>query len=268
VTMKQMLLSLARQAGFEVTRIGSTWRGHPVSCAELQGFLPEDLLIARQVERYTATSLIRVITLIRAVRYVVRHQIPGAFVECGVWRGGSVMAIALTLLAEKATDRDLFLFDTFEGMAAPTDKDRTADGTRAEEMMSQTPRSQEGGIWCYAELDEVRANLATTGYPSNRLHFVKGRVEDTVPHPAIREIALVRLDTDWYESTRHELVHLYPLLSVGGVLILDDYGHWQGAKQATNEYIQEHPEFPIFLSPIDATGRLAIKVPTRPLGAA
>jgi hypothetical protein len=129
--------------------------------------------------------------------------------------------------------------------------------------MRQTPRDQADGVWCYAGLDEVRRNLRSTGYPESRMHFVKGRVEETVPHPGLREIALLRLDTDWYESTRHELLHLYPLLSVGGVLVLDDYGHWQGARRATDEYLRDHPEYPILLSVIDETGRVAVKVPPR-----
>jgi hypothetical protein len=83
-------------------------------------------------------------------------------------------------------------------------------------------------------------------------------VERTVPAAAPPALALLRLDTDWYESTRHELEHLYPRLSAGGVLIIDDYGHWKGSRRATDEFIAATPDFGL-LSRIDGTGRLAIK---------
>ena len=89
--------------------------------------------------------------------------------------------------------------------------------------------------------------------------MVPGLVEDTVPSQAPEVIALLRLDTDWYKSTWHELEHLYPRLSVGGVLIIDDYGHWEGARRAVDEFI-EAKGLRLFLSRIDYTGRLAIKL--------
>jgi hypothetical protein len=195
--------------------------------------------------------------LIQATAYVVKYGIAGAFVECGVWRGGSMMAVALTLLHEGEPTRDLYLFDTFEGMTEPTDKDRDGRGTSASSILSKTPSKT--GIWCYASMDDVANALRTTGYPAEKLHLIKGKVEDTIPCKDLSQIALLRLDTDWYESTYHELIHLFPLLTVGGVLIIDDYGHWQGAKEATDRYFQEHPESPILLNRIDYTGRIAVK---------
>jgi hypothetical protein len=88
--------------------------------------------------------------------------------------------------------------------------------------------------------------------------FIKGKVEETIPGTLPKEISLLRLDTDWYESTLHNLVHLYPLLRKGGILILDDYGHWQGARKATDEYFARENIIP-FLSRIDYTGRLYVK---------
>ena len=90
------------------------------------------------------------------------------------------------------------------------------------------------------------------------IHFVQGKVEDTIPRQVPARIAVLRLDTDWYESTRHEFVHLYPRLSQWGVAIIDDYGHWQGARRATDEFIATLPH-PLYLQRIDYTGRLAIK---------
>jgi hypothetical protein len=215
-----------------------------------------DALIIDEVRPYTMTSVERLVALIEAVRYVVRAGIPGAIAECGVWRGGSMMAVARALLAEGKTDRDIYLYDTFEGMSAPTDADRAADGTPAQALLDDLPRDT--WVWAYSALDEVRANLARTGYPLERLHFIKGKVEETIPHQSPGPLALLRLDTDWYESTRHELQHLFPLLRDRGVLILDDYGHWQGARKATDEFLSALPA-PYYLHRIDYTGRLLIK---------
>jgi O-methyltransferase len=104
----------------------------------------------------------------------------------------------------------------------------------------------------------VRQAVLSTGYDAARLHFVKGKVEDTLPAEAPPQICLLRLDTDWYESTRHELRHLYPRLARGGVLIIDDYGHWQGARQATDEYLAEQ-RIPLLLNRIDYGARIALK---------
>jgi hypothetical protein len=216
--------------------------------------------ILSRVGPYTMTSPERVFALVQATRYVVKYDIPGAFVECGVWRGGSMMAVALTLLHEGGPTRDLYLFDTFEGMTEPTGKDRDSMGTSASSILTKTPSKT--GIWCYASLEDVTQALRATGYPSEKIHFVKGKVEDTIPCNDLSQIAVLRLDTDWYESTYHELTHLFPLLKTGGVLIIDDYGHWQGAREATDQYFQEHTESPILLNRIDYTGRIAVKTST------
>lgn len=107
-------------------------------------------------------------------------------------------------------------------------------------------------------LEEVRSNLLGTGYPAERVTFVKGRVEDTLPRVLPGPIALLRLDTAYYESTKRELEQLYPLLVLGGVLIIDDYGHWKGARRAVDEYFAASGLRP-FLHRIDYTGRLVLK---------
>ena len=137
----------------------------------------DDQAILRQVAEYTMTSVERQVSLVQAVRYLVRRGIPGSFVECGVWRGGSTMAAALTLLQAGDTGRDLFLFDTFEGMSPPTDADKTADGVLAKKHLDRQEKGT--GLWCYASLEDVQANMASTKYPAERVHFVKGPVEET-----------------------------------------------------------------------------------------
>lgn len=216
----------------------------------------EEADIFRTIEPYTMTSVERAISLIRAVKYVVENRLAGAFVECGVWRGGSMMAVALTLVNLGETGRSLFLYDTFRGMPPPTARDTRFDGRPASELAAAA--HEDSWIHAYASLDDVARNLASTGYPMQNIHCVEGKVEETIPRTAPEQICVLRLDTDWYESTRHELAHLYPRLVTNGILIIDDYGHWRGAKQATDEYFSECRPAP-FLHRIDYTGRLIIK---------
>lgn len=209
------------------------------------------------------TSVPRLQAVIDAVRYCVARDVSGAFAECGVWRGGSVIAMLLTLLELDAVDRDVFLFDTFEGMTQPTEHDVSLTDEPATATWSEaTARAERAwpemfGSEVFSE-QEVRTAVLGTGYPADRLHFVRGRVEDTIPARAPERLALLRLDTDWYESTRHELVHLYPRLEPGGVLIIDDYGHWRGAQKAVDEYFATEAA-PVLLHRTDYTGRTAIK---------
>lgn len=217
-------------------------------------------IIARALP-LSITSLPRVQAVIDAVRYCEARRVPGAFAECGVWRGGSVLAMILSLQQLGVTDRDIYLYDTFEGMVEPTEADTTPFGASATEIWDAAQGSDHKPWPEYFNEDfnedVVRETLLATGYPEKRLHFVKGRVEDTIPNVAPPEIALLRLDTDWYESTRHELIHLYPRVSPGGVLIIDDYGHWEGSARAVDEYLTEH--VPLLLSRIDYSGRMAVK---------
>jgi hypothetical protein len=226
--------------------------------ADYPDFEPSHFETLDLVRPYTMTSPERIHALVEAVKYVTRRGIPGAIVECGVWRGGSMMAAARTLLALGVTGRDLYLFDTYEGMSSPTDRDVDLKGRRAAQVLTSTSPTDKSPYLCDASLEDVQRSLERVGYPKGRVHYVQGKVEETVPAQAPDQIALLRLDTDWYESTRHELQHLYPRLVSGGVLIIDDYGHWQGARQATDEFINATPGFGL-LSRIDYTGRLAVK---------
>jgi O-methyltransferase len=221
-----------------------------------QDFDELDVELCRRVGPYTMTTPPRIYALVRAVEYVAARKLPGAIVECGVWRGGGMMAAALTLQRLGVTDRDLYLFDTFEGMTAPTAEDVKPSGESAAELLAQ--EDKDSHLWAVASLDEVREAVLSVGYPEERIQFVKGPVEETVPEHAPEEIALLRLDTDWYASTKHELVHLYPRLASGGVLLLDDYGYWQGARRAMDEYVAEN-ELTLLLNRVDHTARIALK---------
>ncbi|MFJ9035460.1 TylF/MycF/NovP-related O-methyltransferase [Streptomyces sp. NPDC102406] len=209
----------------------------------------------RAVKPWTMTSPERLNAFILATRHVVRHDIPGDIVECGVWRGGSMQACAKTLLGCGATDRDLYLFDTYDGMTPPTDEDLRRDGTPAADILAR--HGKDKAIWAYATLDDVKSGFASVPYPAERIHYVRGKVEETVPGEAPDKIAILRLDTDWYASTKHELDHLYDRLVPGGVLLIDDYGYWQGSRQAVDEFLERTGERLLLLRMDE--GRIAVK---------
>ena len=187
--------------------------------------LEEDFMnIYNQVKPFTMVSIERLYATYQAIKYVERNNIPGDIVECGVWKGGCSMLMALSL---ESTNRIIYLYDTFKGMPKPGAKDVDYEGN--------APKWK--AKWCYSPLLEVHMNMMQTGYPFHR--FIQGKVENTIPKTMPDKIAVLRLDTDWYESTLHELTHLYPLLSKGGVLLLDDYGYWKGQRKAADEYFKD-----------------------------
>lgn len=213
--------------------------------------------IIRAVKPRTMTSPEKLNALIYAVRYVVKHKIPGDIVECGVWRGGSMLAAAKALTEAGDTSRHLHLYDTFEGMSEPTEHDKRHDGRLASEMLAVSDKSS--GVWAYASLEDVQETMAQSEYPADNIHYYRGKVEETIPGDVPEQISILRLDTDWYESTRHELEHLWPRLVPGGVLLLDDYGWWDGARRAVDEWLEES-NLPVLLLRMDE-GRIALKPP-------
>lgn len=234
----------------------------PWSDASLAATLPEieawQTAILQSVQHTTMTSPQRVLAFCQAIEHVTRLGLPGAIVECGVWRGGSMAAAARTLLQLGQPDRELWLYDTFEGMSPPTEQDHDFLGREAAVLMAEQSPSQADSIWCRSELDEVQTNLSETGYPTDRIRYVVGPVEETLASQFPTRIAVLRLDTDWYESTRCELETLFPRLVPGGILIVDDYGHWEGCRRAVDEYLERNG-IPMFLHRIDYTGRLGVK---------
>jgi hypothetical protein len=166
------------------------------------------------------------------------------------------MAAALTLRRLGATDRELFLFDTFAGMTQASEEDVNAAGVRAADALADA--AADSDLKAAAGIDDVREAMDSVDYPRDRIHLVEGPVENTVPAAAPEQIALLRLDTDWYASTKHELEHLYPRLVAGGVLILDDYGYWRGARRAIDEYLREN-DVRLLLNRIDNSARIAVK---------
>jgi hypothetical protein len=217
----------------------------------------EFLALYENCRQYSMTSWERLYAVYKSVRYIVENEIPGDLVECGVWRGGSMKLAAHVLLSLGVEDRTLFLYDTFEGMTEP-DPTVDVDFSGNNAINDWTEVQRRSVKWAYASLEEVRETMARTGYPMDRINLVKGPVEQTIPKTMPNKIALLRLDTDWYASTRHELEHLYPLLSPEGVLILDDYGHYRGAARAVDEYVAKLPKKPM-LHRVDYSSRAATK---------
>jgi hypothetical protein len=253
---KRTIQKIANLFGYKIVPIwtySDTYNPDLVMAEELREIL-------KKCRKYTKTSEERIYALHKAVKYIVSSKIPGDFVECGVWRGGSAMVVAYSLLEMGETNRKIYLYDTFEGMSEPTKDDYLlSDKSVSAESELKKGKVKGEDIWCLSSLSEVRNNMLSTGYPEDKLVFIKGKVEDTIPKTMPLKISLLRLDTDWYESTKHELTYLFPILVQNGVLLIDDYGHWAGSKKATDEYFSVN-KIPILLNRVDYTARLGIKL--------
>ncbi len=204
-------------------------------------------------------------TTYAAVDYVVTAGIAGDLIECGVYQGRQVLMMAHALKARGVLDRDIYLYDTFAGQIKPTIEDYKDKQNPKASFEANLARWELGQItgaskkWKVAGVDEVRANVFRSGYPRERFRFIEGDVLRTLPNDRHDRIAVLRLDTDWYESTRHELNCLYDRLAVGGVLIIDDYGRWRGCRKAVDEFFtQLGPRAPLLVR-TGGSERLCIK---------
>jgi len=189
----------------------------------------------------TMTSFDSLVTLVIACKYVSRSKIPGDFVEAGVWRGGS------SIVAKKflTGNRNFYLYDTYKGMTEPTIHDyRVGSNSNSETLIRWKEQDKNShNDWVFASLNEVKNNFDQFDLLDSDLVFVEGDVRETLTLENIpKKICVLRLDTDFYDSTLIELQVLWPLLSPGGVLILDDYGHWDGARRAVDEYFELNNE--------------------------
>lgn len=251
--MKKQLRAINRaigvRTGWQLTREAGERRRYPI---DFENWLIE---ICDHVRPFTMVTPERIDSVCRAIDYVHDARVPGDFVECGVWRGGCTMAAALRLLQRGENERNLWLYDTFEGMPPGDDIDVDPYGNQANDRRSAMLEID--GEWAAASLEEVHKAMHTTHYPRSRIHYVEGMVEDTIPANVPKQISVLRLDTDFYVSTQHELKHLVPLMAPRSVLIVDDYGHWAGAKKAVDEYFADRP---VLLNRTDYSGRMALMV--------
>ena len=252
--VQEIPTTVLRRLGFQlepVPRAGRLERSHP----DLD---PGFASVHARCAPFTMTSVERMYALWEGVRHVCRQNVSGDLVECGVWRGGSSMVAALTSAQEGDGVRRLWLYDTFAGMNEPSERDVTIEGMSAHENWDTIRTTPGDPTMAAASLEDVQANMASTGVAPERVEYVRGPVEETIPGRAPERIALLRLDTDWYESTRHELEHLWERLEPGGVLIIDDYGHWAGAREAVDEFFAKRSDAPL-LTRVDYTGRIGVK---------
>lgn len=226
---------------------------------------PEFAEIWALAKPHTMTSPERGFALYQAVNAVIDNGIEGRLVECGVWRGGSAMIMALTL-KKRGVHRELVLFDTFEGMTEPGDADRDIHGKSAADLMAGSDGPQIAElVTAAAGIEDVRNAIAATGYNMGMVRFIKGDVRKTLTTTSTQQIALLRLDTDFYDSTLAELRALWPRLAHKGLFIVDDYGHWQGARKAFDDYFADtsHGYRAPLLWRIDYTGYGGIKMQDR-----
>lgn len=194
---------------------------------------------------YSKCGPARLMATWTACKIVDKFKVAGAFVECGVWRGGNVMVARWA-----SPSRQCWAFDTFNGMTEPGPHDKHRDGHMAH------------GKWpgkAAVSFTEVAENLKKeNAYDPKLCAFVVGDVRQTLLDPAnLPEIiAVLRLDTDFYDSTKIELEVLYPRLAIGGVLLVDDYGHWMGARKAVDDHLGKSRRL---LKPIDYSGVWMVK---------
>ena len=204
-------------------------------------------------EQLSMVSFEALCTTALACRHVLREGIPGAFVECGVWRGGNGLIAASAFDRAGQRERGIFLYDTFSGMTRPSE----IDGATALREYLDADRETHNA-WCYEDLENVQRTFARFEL-LGAVHLVPGDVRTTLKEDRIPDcVSVLRLDTDWYETTAVEMAALFPRLSKGGILIIDDYDAWPGARAAVDEYFREHPPFP-YLQPVAGKGRIGIR---------
>lgn len=175
---------------------------------------------------YTMTGRRRLDALQQCVETMVSERVPGDVVETGVWRGGSMILARALLDVLGESDRVIWCCDSFEGMPVPTTEGESFNGTEDFSDVS----------YLSVSVEQVKANFSRFGMTVDNVKFLKGWFSDTLPSAPIEQIALLRLDGDLYESTRDALVPLYPKVSKGGYVIVDDYNSWEGCKKAVDEY--------------------------------
>jgi len=244
--------------GLQIIRTSqSSYRGQdfPVEASQVEKDIIEYVLS----KSLTNLSVDRLWAAVSSIRYVVNAGIEGDVVECGVWRGGCSLAMAMTI-KELGSSKKVYLFDTFAGMTKPTELDIEASSqSPALNKFLRNARASHND-WCYASIEDVEANFAE----ADCLHlanFIQGDVLETLDNPGNlpAQISLLRLDTDWFESTKKELDVLYPLLTANGVLLIDDYGHWQGSRRAFDEFFTDPAKTRPLLWKTDYTGRGVVK---------
>ena len=216
----------------------------------------EDEKLISLVSKYTMTPKIRIYNLLQSLKDLEQRNIKGDYVECGVWKGGNILLFKKFMEDKKNIRKKIYAYDTFEGMTVPDENDfNLKTKQKAEDLLlASDKKSNLTGI---CKLDDVKKNISTHSNLDSII-FVKGDVENTleIDQNLPEKICLLRLDTDWYRSTKKELEKLYNRVSVGGIIIIDDYGHWSGSKKAVDEFFSDKY---VWMHYVDYACRLIIK---------
>lgn len=242
--IKKIIQSLVNFLGYKISKVNSDYI-KPNSF-----FFPEaddyELNLLKKVKSFTLTDFNSIYYLIQSIKHVYQNDVPGGFVECGVWRGGNIIVFS-ELNNKLGLKRKIFAYDTFEGMTKPTDLDSDYSGKKAETHLKEQKRipNDPKNVHCIASLTECKNNVSynVINY-QNDVNFIKGSVEEQlcIKKNLPEKISILRLDTDWYSSTKKELEVLYPRLVKNGILIIDDYGSWNGCKKAVDEFFKNSKE--------------------------
>lgn len=241
VIFKRLIKKIISIFNIKISKLGVEKIFYPVEATkrdiEIMDFIlsPQD-----KRRRLSMVSSDRLWAVIQATKYIIKNEIEGDFVECGVWRGGCSLAMAM-VLDDFKVDRKIFLYDTFAGMTKPTKYDNTYSDTNGIIKFEKLKRDNDSCDWCFASIEDVKEQFTKVGLEEKAI-FIKGDVVKTLKEESNlpKEISLLRLDTDWYESTKYEMDILFPRLQKNGVLLIDDYGHWKGARKAVDEYLAKY----------------------------
>ena len=210
------------------------------------------------VSKFSMTPKIRIYNLLQALRHLKIKKIDGDYVECGVWKGGNVLLFKKFLENEDFSQRNIYAFDTFEGMTNPDENDFEINTNISATKLLKNDKKKETNVWGVCSLENVKKNISKYVNNLENIYFVKGPVEITLNEAKNipKKISLLRLDTDWYQSTKKELEVLYEKVSSGGVIIIDDYGHWGGSKKAVDNFFSDKY---VWMHYVDYACRLIIK---------
>lgn len=221
----------------------------------------EEIDAIRDIKKNNLTmgSIEKLIDTALACKYILNKNIDGDFVECGVWRGGHSI-LAKKILELNNSNKKVWMFDTFSGMTEPTEVDKKfSSKDKAIKKYTET-LNNDFSRWCYSSIEEVKDNCKKASLNLTGINFIKGDILDKLENTKLpNKISFLRLDTDWYESTKKELEYLYPLLVKHGVITIDDYGSWEGSKKAVDEYFLKN-NIHLFLQAVTHSQRTAIKV--------
>jgi hypothetical protein len=245
-SLKSILNRFLRKRGYELSRISNSL---PIELSE------EDKKNIVKCKPFTMIGYSRMFCNVLAMKYIEANNIEGDVVETGIWRGGSLGLLALTSQYESKSRRIFWGFDTFQGMPVPGQQDEEF-AHRKFQMLSDSNGYSD---WCKSTKVEVLENLRNMCNSLNTFNLIEGKVEETLTRieSELGAISLLRIDTDWYSSTKVALEVLYPRVTKGGVVIIDDYEAWEGAKKATDEFF--HGKFRPLLLPFGSS-RVFVKI--------